>query len=204
MSIKTFRFLLTSYMVLAIPSFATAQFKVSSDKPEIVKIIEPDEGGGLANKSYKPKDWVEFELKFNIEAAKKDKQFADKVVVQWNVAVKDPDNKGKFILLKKELTHVNVPIGEDVYTSVYLSPNSIMKITGSDKVSNGDYEQVGGVITVEGQQPVDKQKGFFTLKGSKVWWNSLQVSNSIQLLKKSETPYQNLWYSRYAELEEER
>ena len=190
--------------MLAFPALATAQFKVSTDKPEVVKILEPDTGSGLANKNFRQKDWVEFELKFKIEAASKDKEFADKVVVEWKVAVKDPKNKGKFMLLEKEVIHVNVPIGEDVYSSVYLSPNSIQKITGGDDVSSSDYEQVGGVITVEGQQPVDTKKGFFSLKGSKIWWRNLQSNSSIQLLKKNETPYQNLWYSRYAELEVER
>jgi len=204
MSIKTFRIFLTSCMVLAFPALATAQFKVSSDKPEVVKILEPDTGSDLANKSFRQKDWTEFELKFKIESKDKNKDFADRVVVQWRVAYEDPSRKGRFLLLEREVVHVNVPIGQDVYTSVYLSPNTIKKITGGENVSSSDYPQVGGVITVEGQQPVDTKKGFFSLKGSKVWWRELQSDNNIQLLKKSETPFQNLWYSRYAELEEDK
>ena len=118
--------------------------------------------------------------------------------------MKDPQNKGKILLLEKEVTHVNVPIGEDIFTSVYLSPNSIKRLTGADKVSNSDYERVGGLITVDGQQPVDTKKGFFSLKSTKVWWNNLSSSNKIPLLNKNETPFKNLWFSRYAEIEEER
>jgi len=191
-------------MVLAFPALSTAQFKVSSDKPEVVEILEPDTGSDLANKSFRQKDWAEFELKFKIESKDKNKEFADRVVVQWRVAYEDPNQKGKFLLLEREVVHVNVPIGEDVYTSVYLSPNTIKKITGGEDVSSADYPQVGGVISVEGQQPVDSKKGFFSSKNQKVWWNNIQSNNKIQLLKKSETPFQNLWYSRYAELEEDR
>jgi len=204
MNINKFRFLLTALAVIVFPAVATAQYKVDSDKPEIVKILEPNTGTDLANKNFRQKDWVEFELKFKIEAKDKKKIFADRVDIKWYVAVKDPDKKGKFLLLEKNITHVNVPIGEDVYSSVYLSPNSIKRITGSEKVSSSDYPQVGGLITVDGQQPLDSSKGLFTLNNKNQWWSNLTASNKIPLLNKNETPYKNLWFSRYAELEQER
>ncbi len=207
MNIKSLRTLLTALVVMAFPSSAIAQYIVEVDKPEIVEILEPDTGSDLANKSFKQKDWLEFELKFKIEAKDSKKLFADRVNVKWYVAAEDPTKGSKrLILLEKEVKHVNVPIGEDVYVSVYLSPNSIMKLTGGDKINKSDFEEVGGVITVDGQVPVSANKGFFSSSKKKVWWDSGSLSryDKVSLLKKDETPFQNLWFSRYAELQVEK
>lgn len=207
MNIKALRFLLTAFIVMAFPSLASARYTIEIAKPEVVKILEPDIGSDLANKSFRQKDWLEVELKFKLKAEDTDKMFADKVTVRWYIAAKDP-KKGskKLVLLEKEVTHVNVPIGEDVYVSVYLSPNSIMRLTGSDKVSKSDFEEIGGLITVDGQDPVGTKKGFFSSSKQKVWWDSGSLSryDKVPLLKKDETPFQNLWFSRYAELQEEK
>ena len=188
-------------------SFVSAQYKVAIDKPEIVEIKSPDLGGNSAKKSFKPKDWMEIEVKFKIEAKDKKKQFADKVTVKWYVAAKNPDPKGKgFVLLEKEVTHVNVPIGEDVFVSIYLSPNSIKRLTGNDRVSKSDINDAGGEILVDGQQPVDKKKGYFSMDKKVGWWTSGSLSryDKIPLLNKNETPFKILWYGRYAEIEEKR
>lgn len=203
------RNIITAAFVAAVlaPCAALAQYTVDIDKPKVEDIQSPNNAGNVAKKSFKPKDWMEIEVKFKIESKDKDKKFADKVTVKWYVAAKNPDKNAKgYILLEKEVTHVNVPIGEDVYTSIYLSPNSVMRLTGSDNVSKSDIKNVGGVFLVDGQKPVDKKKGFFSLEGSKVWWNSGQLSryDKIPLLNKAETPFKFLWWDRFAEIEVER
>lgn len=204
------RNIMTAAFVAAVlaPCAALAQsFKVDVDKPAVVEILSPDNAGSAAKKSFKPKDWMEVEMKFKIEAKDKDKKFANKVTVKWYVAAKNPDPRGKgFVLLEKEVTHVNVPIGEDVYTSIYLSPNSVMRLTGGDKVSKSDIENAGGEILVEGQQPVGGKKGYFTMGGKPGWWTSGNLSryDKIPLLNKAETPFKFLWWDRYAEIETER
>lgn len=195
-----------SILVLS-ASIASAQFKVDIDKPEIVEVTSPDLGGDIAKKNFKPKDWMEFEMKIKIEAKDKDKLFADKVTVKWFVAAQHPDKKVKgYIMMEKEVTHVNVPIGEDVYVSVYLSPNSIKRLTGGDKVSKSDIKDVGGQILIEGQQSVDKDKGYFSMDAKAGWWTagSLSRYDKIPLLNKNETPFKIFWYNRYAEIEEKR
>lgn len=190
------------------PCSALAQYKVNIDKPEVEDIQSPDNAGSIGgNKSFSPKDWMEIEVKFRIEAKDKDKKFADKVTIKWYVAAKNPEKNGRgFILLEKEITHINVPVGEDVYASIYLSPNSVQRLTGSDKISKSDIKNVGGTFVIDGLTPVDQKKGFFSLDGTKVWWNSGELAryDKIPLLNKAETPFKFLWWDRYAEIEAEK
>jgi hypothetical protein len=202
------KFLLSALLLVVLPSsYAMAQYKVDTDKVEIVKVTSPDLGGNLAKKSFDPKDWMEIEMKINIEAKDKDKLFADKVTVKWFIAAKNPaKGSSGYILIEREVTHVNVPIGEDVYVSVYLSPNSIMRLSGSDRFNKSDINDAGGEILIEGQQPVDTKKGYFSMDKKPGWWTSGSLSryDKIPLLTKDETPFKIFWYSRYAELEEEK
>jgi len=184
-----------------------AQYKVEAEKPEIVKVLSPDLGGLSAKKVFRPKDWMEIEVKFKVEVPPADKKkikFLDKVTVKWYIAVKNPEGKG-FILLEKEVNHVNVPVGQDIYASVYLSPNSVMRLTGGDRINKADIKEAGGEILVNGQQPV-KNSGFFSKDTQGKWWSSGKLSryDKIPLLNKDETPFKILWYSRYAEIEAKR
>lgn len=208
MNINKIKSLFSALAVLVLPaSVATAQYKIDIEKPEIVEITSPDLGAGISKKTFKPKDWMEIELKFKIEAKDKDKLFADRLTVKWYVAAKNPEKNGRgFIMLEKEITHVNVPLKEDIYISVYLSPNSIKRLTGGDKISKSDIKDVGGQILIDGQQPVDKHKGYFTKDAKAGWWTagSLSRYDKIPLLNKNETPFKVMWWGRYAEIEEKR
>ncbi len=203
------RILAVSLGIIFMQSGLSAQaYKIELDKPEIEKLPSPDLGGSIGNKSFKPKDWMEIEVKFKVIVPPKDAdkiKFVDKVTVKWYVATKTPDGGRQLILLEKEVNHVNVPVGEDVFTSIYLSPSAIMRLTGSDRVSKGDVENVGGEIRVNGSEAYGKS-GFFTMKSKPMWWNSGKLSryDKIPVRNKNETPFKNLWYDRYAEIEVEK
>ncbi len=190
-------------------SIAVAQdFKLDIDKVQIEKIQSPDMGGNIGNKSFKPKDWMEIEMKIKVIVPPKLKdkvKFVDKVTVKWYISAKHPDGGKQDALLEKEVTHVNVPVNEDVFVSVYLSPTAVKRLTGSDSVSKGDIENVGGEIRVNGQEAY-KKSGFFTLKSKPLWWNQSGLSryDKIPLRNKNETPFKFLWWDRYAEIEEKR
>lgn len=178
---------------------ATAQqYKLDMGKPDFDDILSPDLGG--SQKSFRSKDWLEAEVKFRVQASNSDEKFVDSVTVRWYVAIENPQGKG-FLLLKKEIEHVNVPVGEDVYTSVYLSPNSIKRISGRERAGKSILSHVGGEIIVNGTVPV-KDSGLFSSKGKPGWWNAagLVAFDKIPLLNKSETPFSILWWDRYAEI----
>ena len=124
--------------------------------------------------------------------------------MKWYVAAKNPDGKG-YVLLEKEINHVNVPVGEDIFSSVYLSPTAVKRISGSDRAGKSILSHVGGEILINGSQP-EKKSGYFTSKDKPGWWVSGKLSryDKIPLRNKNETPFKFLWWDRYAEIEERR
>ncbi len=200
------RILAVSLGIIFMQSGLIAQaFKVELDTPQIEDLTSPDLGANTGNKNFKPKDWMEIELKFKIVPSDKKIKFVDKVTVKWYVKTKAPGGGRQMILLEKEIKHVNVPVDEDIYTSIYLSPTAILRLTGSERISKSDIENAGGEIRVNGSEAY-KKSGFFTMKEKPLWWNSGSLSryDKIPLRNKNETPFKNFWYDRYAEIEVKR
>lgn len=210
MNTNRLKFLLSALLFTVLPAtFVMAQYKVTVEKPEVVTLQSPQLGQQAAkNKKFTGKDWMEIEVKFKVEVPPKDKKkvkFLDKVTIKWYVAAKDPAGGKGFILMEREVTHVNVPVDEEIYASVYLSPNSVMRLTGDDRVNDNDIKEAGGEIRVNGQEAYNNS-GFFSMNTQGRWWTSGKLSryDKIPLLNKNETPFKILWYDRYAEIEPKR
>lgn len=197
---------LVAMATLASISPAMAQAgKVTATDPKFDTIQSPMFGGNTGQKSWKPKDWLEAEVKFRVEMPKSYKQhFVDTVTVRWYVAADNPAGKG-YVLLEKEVTHVNVPVGEDMHSSVYLSPSAIKRLTGKDR-ARGAISYIGGEIMVNGTSLESNKERYFSSKGKPGWWRSGGLSryDAIPLLNKNETPFALLWWDRYAEIKAER
>ncbi|MFK7911960.1 MAG: Amuc_1102 family pilus-like protein [Akkermansiaceae bacterium] len=191
--------------VFALSTSAMAQrYKVEADKPDFDDLQSPEVGGNTGRKNFKPSDWLEAEVKFKVVASSDKVKFVDRVTVKWYVAAKNPDGNG-YVLLEKEINHVNVPVGEDIYSSVYLSPTAVKRISGGDRAGKSILSHVGGQILINGSAPEGKT-GYFTSKGKPGWWTSGKLSryDKIPLRNKNETPFKFLWWDRYAEIEERR
>ena len=189
----------------------TYQVKIDVDKPEFDDLESPDPPADTREKVWRQKDWLEMEVKFEIEAIKpepRDKTLP-KLTIKWFIVALDPTQKQKsYILLEKEVEHVNVPVGDEIYASCYISPSGVRRLSnGGDRASKNIIFGVGGELYVEGQEePV----AFFTSKKDTVkvdgrklpfWYApNLAASTSVQILDKSETPFQWLWWDRYAEI----
>ena len=200
-----FATILAALMVWANPLMAQ-QYLLDIDKPSFDDLLSPDVQGKTTIKNWKPKDWLEVELKLKIKSSNKDEEYADRVSVTWFVAANvNEGGKVRIRVLEKEVSYVNVPIDEDVYVSVYLSPSAVKRISGSEKAGKNVVEAIGGEITVNGTQPV-KGSGFFTTeaKSKGKWWDDLPRYNKIPLRNKNETPFKFFWWDRYAEIEERR
>lgn len=210
MKTKSKSFLLSALLVgvSMLPSALVAQTGlVEADKPKFDDLPSPDISVAKSKK-FKPKDWLEVEMKFKVKMDPKNykEKFVDKVTVKWYVAVKVKiDGKEKVRLLEKEVNYVNVPTDEDLYASVYLSPAAVKRISGGDRAAKGVVEAVGGEIRINGSEAV-KQSGYFTtLPRSKgKWWEELSPYNKIPLRNKNETPFKFLWWDRYPEIQEKR
>jgi len=190
---------------MAAPVHAQAG-KVDASDPKFDKLASPAVGGNTGVKNWKPKDWLEAEVKFKVEMPKTYKEkFVDSVTVKWYVAIENPAGSG-YALIEKQVDYVNVPVDKDVYSSVYLSPSAIMRISGSDRASKSVVSHVGGEILVNGTSVQSNKRRYFTSKGKPGWWISSKLSryDRIPLLNKNETPFKFLWWDRYAEIKPER
>lgn len=182
--------------------------KVTAEVPTFADLQSPEFGGTTGReKSFKPKNWLEMEGKARIEIKPEPaSKMAEQVLVKWYVAIKNPDGKGT-LLLSRDVTHVNVPLGQDIYFSVYLTPASIQRITGSDRAGKGAVSIVGYEVIVNGEQAATAT----TRAPSGLpdeWWTFqsplLSRSETVPLLSKPESAFANMWWDRYAEVLPER
>lgn len=175
-------------------------YKVESQEPEFDDLQSPQFDTGGAEKKFKPKDWLEIEAAFKVQMSPEPpSKTAERVLVKWYVAVAHPEKRRAFLLLTKDVTHVNVPLNEEVFSSIYLSPASVIRLTGSDRGGKKAIEYVGYEILINGEKVAQE-----TSKGPAQWWNKpsdkISRSETVPLLNKSETPFANLWWDRYAEI----
>ncbi|MES2995595.1 MAG: Amuc_1102 family pilus-like protein [Verrucomicrobiota bacterium] len=173
--------------------------KVTTEKPIFDDLPSPEFSGGK-EKSFKPKDWLAMEAKLLVQLAPvPPSQTCEKLTVKWYVAVKNPDKPGTFLLLSKDIQHVNVPLNEDIYSSVYLSPASIKRLTGADRAGKSSVEFVGFEVLINGEKVAAESS-----KGKPGWWNTasdkISRTESVPLLMKPETPFAAMWWDRYAEV----
>lgn len=189
---------------VGLQSTASAQkYKVEVTKPEFDDVKSPEFNVGIS-KNFKPKEWLEIEASFKVlMSPEPPSKTAERVMIKWYVAVEHPDKKGAFLLLTKDITHVNVPLNEDIFSSVYLSPASIKRLTGGDRAGKNVVYLVGYEILIDGEKLAEQSS-----KGDKPWWNAtsdkISRSETVPLLNKMETPFANLWWDRYAEIQPEK
>lgn len=177
--------------------------KATVQQPSFDDLPSPEFSGGK-QKSFKPKDWLEIETKINVQLRPEPaSKTCDRVTVKWYVAVANPDKRGTMWLLTRNVEHVNVPLGEEVWCSVYLSPASVTRLTGSSKGGKRAVEGVGVEVLVNGEKVGEE-----TTKWKVGWWNAasnkISRSDVVPLLTKPETPFGNMWWDRYAEVQAER
>ena len=201
---KSFSISLAAFIVaLSVGSASGQAAKVLGDKPTFDDIPSP-EFGGVKNKAFKPKDWLEIETKLNISLTPEPAtKTCDKITVKWYIAVKNAEKSGTFLLFTKDIDYVNVPVSEEVYCSVYLSPSSIKRLTGFDRAGKSAVEYVGYEVLINGEKVAQE-----TSKGKPGWWNAasdkISRSDKVPLLNKTETPFASMWWDRYAEVSVER
>ncbi|MFN4943875.1 MAG: Amuc_1102 family pilus-like protein [Akkermansiaceae bacterium] len=188
-------------IAVSFDSTARAQsFKVEPEKPAFDDLPSPDFNVSKT-KAFKPKDWLEIEASFKIQMAPEPpSKTAERVMVKWYIAVEHPEKKGAYLLLTKDITHVNVPLNEEIFSSVYLSPASIKRLTGRDRAGKGVVNLVGYEVLINGEKVAQETSG-----ASKAgWWNTtsdkISRSDTVPLLNKMETPFANMWWDRYAEV----
>jgi hypothetical protein len=152
-------------------------------------------------KSFTPKDWLEVETELKVMMAPEPKsKTCDRLTITWYVAVDNPEKSGTYLKFKREIEHVNIPLGEKIFCSVYLSPASIRRLTGSDRAGKSSVKAVGFEISVDGAVVATESSA-----GGK-WWADPKAaakfsdSEVVPLLSKPETPFAMMWWDAYAEV----
>lgn len=186
----------------AIPwSAASGQaIKVAADEPFYGDLVSP-EFNATKGKTWKQKSWLEMEFKANVSISPAPKsEICDRLTVKWFLAVQNPEKSNTFFLITKEVQHVNIPLGEDVYFSAYLSPASIHRIVGPVRNVAKIVEYVGFEVIYNGETVAAA-----TSKGKVGWWKvtspHLSLTETVSLMDKSKTPFSHMWWDRYAEVD---
>ena len=165
-----------SAQTLATPVTAR-NIKLGKISPAVVPTPEYQVNGTPPKRSEALK-WFEIEVEFEVNGV----ELVDELTIQYIVLL-----NGK--LLPGEVTHVNIPKGNNRYSVMYISPRSIDRITAGKALTQGMIDNIWVKVTKSGQL-----LGETSLKKAAVP-NLPQVPD--QLVKKSETPFQVLWWDRY-------
>ena len=178
-------------------------YQVAADEPEMEDLLSPD--FGINKKGFRPKEWLEIEARLMVQMAPEPPtKTLDGLTVKWYVAVANPEKRGTYLLFTKEVKHVNIPLGEEIWTSIYLSPASIRRILGDARNAERAVEYVSYEVLINGEV-----QGYATnnRRFTQGWWNQggdkLVRSEAVPLLSKPETPFSILWWDRYAEVDPE-
>jgi hypothetical protein len=183
----------------ALGSASGQAVKVTGQAPTFDDLPSP-QFAGVKNKRFTPLDWLEIEVPLKVEMSPEPpSKTCEKMTIKWYVAVKNVDKPGTFLLFTKDVEHVNVPLNEEIYGSVFISPASLRRITGSGKGGKNSVEFVGYEILINGEEQATG-----TSKGKVGWWKTtsdkISRSEVVPLLNKNETPFSAMWWDRYPEI----
>ena len=97
---------------------------------------------------------------------------------------------------------MNIPVNEEIYCSVYLSPASIKRLTGFDRAGKSSVDLVGYEVLVNGVKVTAQTSK--SIGGKTEWWlipsPKISRTDTLPLLNKAETPFSMMWWDRYAEV----
>ncbi len=186
---KTFSLTLVAGLALTLGAHAQTAMKAGDVKlgkvqPAMVKTPEFSLTSGPQKRS-KPGDWLEVEIEYETKP-----EDVDELTFTYTIMVEKK-------LLVGQVTHINIPKGREHYSVMYVSPRSLLKLTGGKALTAGSIENVW--VSVERQGV--KLDAPATLKPGAIP-NVAQVPGLV--LNKDETPFAPLFYDRYEAIKKTR
>lgn len=180
---------------IGLPGEAQAQAPEVKVKEMTVTLMDTPNfnHSGQDKKIPRPKKWIEIEVEF--EAKTKDKSgFIDELDFAYYIMMAD-----KKTMYVERVTHVNIRSEEETFSSMFISPTTIEKLTGEEATSDSVVAGVAIEISYKG----GVIGGDSTVDPRTKWWQGKQQTPG-GLLKKSDTPFAILWWDRYAEVKQAR
>lgn len=178
--------------------------EVAITKIEAAFIESPKiSGSGFQKRSSaRPGAWLEIEVAFDHTPAPRDPQFAEELTVNFFVLLKNQNVTldRKPTMLSGKVTHIFVPAGKALHSSIYLPPRALERFfEGKGPVNVGQaVEDVGVTITGKsGLLAISTMRG--TVKGDKGWWDTPAAFTTVtgSLLSKDRTPFSSLEWDYY-------
>ena len=183
---------------------AGAQAQNLKIDPGAVKIKEMElevqktpqfQAGGVNDKNIpNPRDWLELEVEFEVDVRAPDNTVVPELMFKYYVGFRDKSGNNRCLM--GEVKHKNVMVGEEAYSAVYISPDTLGEITGeyrsfqtSDVAGYGIEVYYNGVLVGLSS----------SVSGNNKFWESMSTSPGI--LAKHDTPFALLWIDRYADVE---
>lgn len=151
-------------------------------------------GSGVVKKKETRRDWIEIDVGFVLDSSDRD-DFVGSAKVSFYVLPSSAQKQHKK-LYKASVNHVDLLKGEELHSSVYISPNAIARLYGKGKAANPRDLMVAVEIHIGGKLV----GGDVTDGKSSRWWQKKDVPTDESLLRpKAKTPFAYLWYDRFAE-----
>ena len=183
------------------PAAPKKEILVEVDKVNIELQKTPDfQVQNVKQKRFTPKDWIELEVDCKAKLSKDEKDktkkaYGEVVFKYYAYFSGNPDPK-KNRVLTGEVTHVNVAIGEQLHSVMYISPQSILKITEGRPANQTMVSQWGVAVFIDGTEVGRK-----TSQGGAEWWTKPGLpATEAALLDKTKTPFSPLWYDYHMEV----
>ncbi len=164
-----------SAQALAVP-VTRNNIKINKIAPSVVST--PEYGVNIPNKKAEALKWFEIEVEFEVKGV----ELVDELTFQYTVLINGT-------LCPGEVTHVNIPKGNNRYSVMYISPRSLDRITKGKTLNQGMIENIWVKVSKAGQVLGEDAMKKAALP------NLPQMAD--QLVKKSDTPFQVLWWDRY-------
>jgi len=164
------------------------------DKITPTFVATPSYGAGPSKRTDK-KDWLEVEVEFTWKPSQQPEvPYTDELTITYFILL---DNKSKEYpqgaLLTGQVTHVDVPVGKDLRSVMYVSPRTIERYFGGrpPTTTNQALQAVGVEISARGQTVAQN-----ATKGDQPWWQQMQqIRGSV--LDKNQTPFAPLYWDYY-------
>lgn len=137
-----------------------------------------------------PRDWLELEAEFEVKGPRD--AVVKELLFRYYIGFKD--QSGQSITLTGDVKHINVLVGEKVFSAVYVAPNTLGELTGDFRrfqptsVAAVGLEVFYNGVMVGGESSTKSK-----------FWEAIPAKPGI--LAKAETPFALLWIDRYAEAE---
>ncbi len=167
--------------------------KIEKIAVEIQQTPQYQPGNVKDKKIPRPRDWVEVEIEFELSDKIQKEDFVPSVMLRYYIAMK---GESQSYMMTGDVTHVNVPTGESIFSIVYLPPAVIDLAKGRDSgVSTSDILAVGVAVFVNGVEIARGAQG-----QALGWWLTPgSLVSQAGILGKSKTPFSMLWIDRHAD-----